>query len=198
MMTLRMVLTAGVMLAAVLARGDEDLKSGPPVGAEVPGPFKPYNVNGPQAGERSCLYCRYGTNPVVMVFAREVTPPLTKLIEKLDAAAARHADAKLGACVVFLGSRDRLEGKLKELDEKLVLKHLVLAIDTPPGPEPYAIAKQADVTVLLYTDTKVKGTHAFRKGELNDKAVETILDGLPKIHHLLCGACPESCVRSVN
>ena len=43
----------GVMLTAGVLAGD--LKSGPEVGKELPGPFHPLNVNGAKAGEKNCL-----------------------------------------------------------------------------------------------------------------------------------------------
>ena len=52
------------------APAEAALKSGPQVGQEVPGPFHPVNINGEQAGKKSCLYCANGPNPVAAVFAR--------------------------------------------------------------------------------------------------------------------------------
>ena len=42
----------GVMLAAGALAGD--LKSGPEVGKNIPGPFHPLNVTGAKAGEKFC------------------------------------------------------------------------------------------------------------------------------------------------
>ena len=42
----------GVMLAAGVLAGD--LKSGPEVGKNIPGPFHPWNVTGAKAGEKFC------------------------------------------------------------------------------------------------------------------------------------------------
>src|SRR5579871_5855386 len=82
----------GLCLVALLAAGAlvaaEPVKSGPQVGEKVPGPFRPLNVNGPRAGQPNCLYCTYGANPVVMVFAREDTPAVRTLIKYLDNATA--------------------------------------------------------------------------------------------------------------
>ena len=65
----------------------DPLKSGPQVGQEVPGPFHPLNVTGDKAGQKNCLYCQNGSNPVAMIFAREVSappmpPPPTKPYEQ--------------------------------------------------------------------------------------------------------------------
>ena len=43
------------------------------------------------------------------------------------------------------------------------------------------MAKDADVTVVLYVDRKVKANHAFKKGELKDEDIETILSEVPMI-----------------
>ena len=61
------------------------------------------------------------------------------------------------------------------------LKKFTLAIDTPTGPEPYKIAKDADVTVVLYTKSKVVANYAFKKGELTPAKVEKIVSDVSKI-----------------
>jgi len=169
-------LVAGTVLAA------EALKSGPQVGKDVPGPFHPVNINGEKAGERFCLYCVNGTNPVAMVFARDVSQPVTTLIKKIDAANEKYADKKMGSFVVFLNNdSEELTGKLKQVAEKQHLKHTILALDNQAGPKNYNVAQEADVTVVLYTDHNVKANYAFKKGELNAKAIDKIIADLPKI-----------------
>ena len=59
------LLLAALLLSPIAA----DVKSGPQVGSTLPGPFEPLNLNGPDAGDECCLFCKYGNNPVVMVFA---------------------------------------------------------------------------------------------------------------------------------
>src|SRR5437773_1895012 len=104
--------------AAFLARTEkpppEVVQSGPKVKDEVPGPFYPLNINGPSAGEKACQYCKNGSNPVVMIFARSLADPVPALIKKLDKATADHADAHLGSCVIFLSGDKELPGQLKE------------------------------------------------------------------------------------
>lgn len=114
-----------------------------------------------------------------MVFAREASNDLTSLVKKLDAAAA--ANKKLNTFVVFLNDDEKMEDRLKELAAKEKVKSVVLAIDNPAGPEGYDINKDADVTVVLYNKRKVEVNHAYRKGELNSAAIETIISELPKI-----------------
>ena len=160
---------------------DNPVKSGPQVGQDVPGPFEPLNVTGDKAGEKNCLYCANGASPVAVVFARELSPNVTKLIKKIDACTMKNKKAGMGSFVVFLSNNKSLAKDLKTMAAKESIKTTILSIDNPAGPERYKIAKDADVTVLLYTDFTVKSNHAFRKGELNEKAINQIVSNVSKI-----------------
>jgi len=155
--------------------------SGPQVGEELAGPFHPLNVNGSKAGQKNCLYCSNGNNPVAMIFAREPNAELTSLIKKLDACCAKNNSCKLGSFVVFCSDSEGLEGKLKELAKDSKLKNVVLSIDNPAGPEKYNVSKDADVTVVLYVKRTAKANFAFKKGAMTDKDVEAIMKAVPKI-----------------
>ena len=50
------------------------------------------------------------------------------------------------------------------------IKNTVFAVDNPAGPKEYQIAKEADVTVLLYKKHKVEVNHTFAKGEFTSQA----------------------------
>jgi hypothetical protein len=116
-----------------------------------------------------------------VVFAREINAPVTSLVKKVDEATVQHSSVRMGSFVVMLSDDDNLEKKLKEFADKEKLGKIALTIDTPTGPPSYHIAKDADVTVLLYRDKTVKVNKAFKKGELNDMAIEAILKDLPQI-----------------
>jgi hypothetical protein len=116
-----------------------------------------------------------------MIFAREVSDDLTSLVKKIDDATAKNKDCKMGSFVVFCTDDDGLEAKLKDLAKKEDLKKIVLTIDNPQGPQQYKIAKEADVTVVLYEKQKVKANYAFKKGELHEKDVEKIVADVSKI-----------------
>jgi hypothetical protein len=169
----------GDMPLAVVAAGSAN--SGPQVGEMVPGPFQPLNVNGPAAGKNACLYCRYGTNPVVMIFAREASPQLVSLLGRVDAATAAHGDEALGSCAIFCNNAEELPGQLAQLAKQCNLNHIVLATFAADGPPRYKIAPDADVTILLYTHGTVKANHSFKKGELTEASIETIMADLPQI-----------------
>ena len=121
-----------------------------------------------------------------MIFAREVSDPLTSLVKTIDRqladSSARHRGGnKLGVFVIFVSDDPALEKQLKEISKKEKIDRTVLTIDNPAGPTGYDIPKDADVTVVLYTKRTVKSNYAFRKGELNDEAVERIVADIPKI-----------------
>jgi hypothetical protein len=169
-----LALVAGVAVAA-------ELKSGPAVGAKVPGAFEPFNVNGPDAGYEVCLYCKYGSDPVAMVFAQKPTDGLTALIKKLEEAGAKHKDADFAACVVFTGTDAALKSDVKKLADKENFKHVTLAVVDPAKVKSYELSQEAEATVLLYKDRTIKANHAFKAGELNEKAAGGVVADLPKI-----------------
>ena len=49
----------------------------------------------------------------------------------------------------------------------------------PGGPPDYELSKDADVTVLMWKNSKVTVGHAY-KGELTDKDIETVVNDIPK------------------
>jgi hypothetical protein len=174
----------GAFAVAVLAvsgvvAGDA-LKSGVPVKGRVSA-FHPLNVTGSQAGKKNCLVWNYGTNPVVVIFARENNDNLTSLVKKIDAATKENAGKNLKSFVTYLSDDEKLEDQLKKFAEKEGIKATVLSIDNPTGPPAYKIAKEADVTVLMYRKHTVAVNHAFRKGQLDAKAIETVVGDVSKI-----------------
>jgi hypothetical protein len=116
-----------------------------------------------------------------MIFAREISDPLTSLVKKIDAETAKNSKAKMGSFIVFLSDKENLGDQLKALAKKESIKSCIFCLDNVAGPDMYNVSKDADVTVILYKKQKVAVNHAYRKGELNDKAIEQIISELPKI-----------------
>jgi hypothetical protein len=116
-----------------------------------------------------------------MIFAREVSDALTSLVKKIDEATDKHSDCRMGSFVVFCSDDEGLERKLKDLADKQKFTDIILTIDNPAGPRDYEIAKDADVTVVLYTKQKVKANYAFKKGELKAEDIDKIVADVAKI-----------------
>ena len=103
---------------------------------------------------------------------------MTSLVKKLEQASS----SKAGAFVVVLtDDSDKMEAQLKELVEKEKLKNVVLTIDSPQGPPKYKIAKDADVTVVLYVNKEAKVNFAFEKGKFTDKDADKVIDAVKEI-----------------
>jgi hypothetical protein len=173
-------LLIALALTAHVCAGDA-VQSGPQAGQRVPGAFEPLNVTGPDAGKKSCLYCRNGTNPVVMIFAREISPELIALLKRVDAATGAHGNDSMGSCAIFCSDDGGLPTQLAELAKQNNLNNIIFATYAGSGPARYKIAADADITVLAYTHCVVKANHAFKKGELTQAGIDKILADLPLI-----------------
>ena len=116
---------------------------------------------------------------MVCVFARKTSEPLASLVKKIDDKIGENG--KLKSFVVIVPKKgDEPANDLKTLAEKAGIKHGPLTIgEGPDGPPDYKIAKNADVTVLMWNRQKVKVNHAF-KGELAEKDIRSIMADIPK------------------
>ena len=125
----------------------------------------------------------YGARPVVAIFARDLTDNLTSLVKQIDDAVAKNDKKEMRAFLVLLTEdADAAEPKLKELAEKQGIKKVPLTVfEGEAGPESYKIAKDADVTVLMWKGLEVKTNHAFAKGKLDAKSVKTVVEDTKSI-----------------
>jgi hypothetical protein len=114
-----------------------------------------------------------------MIFAREISDPLTGLVKQVNAATAKHKANKLGSFVVFLNDAS-IADKLSELAKKEKVEHTILGF-MEEGPKEYKVAKDADVTVVLYVSRRVKANYVFKKGELGPEQTTKIMADLGKI-----------------
>jgi RNA polymerase sigma factor (sigma-70 family) len=157
----------------------ETVRSGPKVGDSLRGRvLTTLHLNGPDKGGRGCLIGKYGTRPVALVFARNLTAPLQRLIEKLDAACSPRADSSLRSFVVCA---EPVQSRLNDWLATSELRQLVITVGGSPVFREYAIAEQAEVTVVLYVNSKVIVNHAFTPGQLTNADIDTILKDLAKI-----------------
>jgi hypothetical protein len=117
---------------------------------------------------------------VVCVFARKTAEPLASLVKQIDAKIGENG--KLKSFVVIIPKKGEMPAEeLRKLAMDAGVKHVPLTIgESPDGPPDYEVAKDADITVLMWTEHKVKVNHAF-KGELTDKDIRAIVADIPKI-----------------
>src|SRR5438270_6805883 len=93
-------LVIGLALVAP-ALADEPCKSGPQP-SQRPGPYSSLVAVGPQRGQQHCYVCEAADRPTVIVFARSLSEPLGKLVQKVDRALPEHKTAELRGWVTFL------------------------------------------------------------------------------------------------
>jgi hypothetical protein len=179
----RQLFAAAVVAVLCGAAAAADLKSGPQAGEKVGGPFHPLNINGEDAGRKACLYCKNQDLPVAVVFARTADDPvLQKLIAALDEATVKNEKAEMGSFVVYLSVDEGLPAKLKEQADKARYQKIILSVEeSVEGPAKYKIAREADVTVLLYKDYVVEANYAFGKGKMTEADVKKIVADVSKI-----------------
>jgi hypothetical protein len=112
-----------------------------------------------------------------------LTSLVNKIEKRMDAAAGK-AKRALGLYVIFVSNSDGLDKRLRAMAEKGSLKHVCLGIGAPPND--YQIAKDADVTAVIYnvgrrTKQNVKANFALRKGELDDAKADAIVKALDEV-----------------
>ncbi|HZV07859.1 MAG TPA: hypothetical protein VE999_22430 [Gemmataceae bacterium] len=159
----------------------DPIQSGPQVGDKVPGAFAPLNITGPNAGQKFCQYCKNGSRPVAVVFAKEVTPAVVQLVKTIDRATAMNRDKGLGSYVVFCSDADGIGRQLQAMAQKEGIQNTVVTLYKAGGPEKYRLSPAADVTVLLYHHFTVKANHAFKNGDLTEAAVGAIGADIAKL-----------------
>ncbi len=120
-----------------------------------------------------------------MIFAREISDPLTSLVKTLDKQLAaiprRKGEDKLGVFVVFCTDDPNMPKRLEKLIDDEGLKHVVLCTFAPSGPVRYRIAADASHTVLVYRADIVTANFALRKDELDEDTEEFILKAVKKV-----------------
>lgn len=113
--------------------------------------------------------------------ARGTSGPLTGLVKSLDAEIAKHTSLK-SFVVILTDDPDKTAAALKALAAEHHVTHVPLTVVADSkGPPDYEIARDAEVTVMMWTRQKVEVNHAFKKGELTDAAAKRVIADLPKI-----------------
>ncbi len=167
-----MRLFAGISMVALLlathtVRADE-IKSGPQPGDRI-GAFDVVKCagaadDGVDVGNKLCYRCRYGSKPMVMVFARKSDESLASLVKQLDSAVAQNSDKQLKAFVNLVGeNRDAAEAAAKTFGEKNKFANVPIVVpeESENGPDNYGINPKAEVTVIVASGGKVTSSHAF-------------------------------------
>jgi hypothetical protein len=115
-----------------------------------------------------------------MIFAREPSDALAGLVKRIDEQCLKHKKQDLSSAAIFCAKTPGLRPALGDLAKKHALKEVILAT-LDEAPKGYQINKDAEITVILYTGAAVKANHVFRKGELDEKGIASVIKDVSKI-----------------
>jgi len=169
-----------VLSLSCLTLAKEPIASGPKEGSR-PGPYIFWISTGANRGQETCFICETANKPAVVIFARSASDELGKLAGKLDRALAEHKAADLRGWITFIGKdHDTFDRVLVDWSKKHGLKSLPIgSFEEKDGPPTYRVAREADVTVVLFVNRKVQATFGFRSTELTGEAVSRLLKAVP-------------------
>ena len=118
---------------------------------------------------------------MINIQTRKITDNLASLVKTIDGMVDNVEDKKGSetkhAFVVYLtDDADAAAGELETFAEKHQIKNVPLTVfDGEAGPPKYNIAKEAEVTIMMWADKKVKVNQAFAANELDKNAVKKVL-----------------------
>ncbi len=164
-------LSAAVLMLGTAAFAGEGLEVGSDVGA-----FHVTDVTGPEAGKALCYRCRYGNQPVVTIFTRQINDELATLVKNVDTVVGDNQGEKMAAFVVLLSDDPSAhEGELKALAKKHGITNTPLTVfDDKNGPPSYKLT-DADFTVMMWVDSELKVNETFKSGQLTPQAVTQVV-----------------------
>ena len=112
---------------------------------------------------------------------------MTSLAKKIDQRLSEvtvNTPRAPGAYIIVDSNAEGLDNLLRGMAETASLQKLSLCVGAPP--QNYEVAKDADVTVVIYNfarrgQQKVTANFALRKGELNDAVADAIVKALSQV-----------------
>nr|WP_271895141.1 hypothetical protein [Rubripirellula sp.] len=125
-------------------------------------------------GEQLCYRCRYGSSPMVMVFARRTGGRVTELVKRIDKAVFSNRKRRLKGLVTIMGDNS---SAVKEAAGKVAaaasVEHVpvVVAKEVQTGPLNYKLQADADVTIVVAKDSQVVKTHMFTSEKVDIAAI---------------------------
>lgn len=157
------------------------LTVGDPIGAfrvvKVAGAIE----DGLDPGDELCYRCRYGSRPMVLVFAQENSEALVNLTEQLNQALLKHREEKMHGLLTFFGDespalQDRAETFAKAIGESLI--PIVIAKDARTGPTEYRLSRNDEVIVIVAIDSQVFANLSGSANKIDSDAVTEAIESM--------------------
>ena len=141
--------------------------------------------DGVEPGEDLCYRCRYGSRPMVMVFARETGGNVPELLDRIDDAVVANEDARLKGLMTLIGEdAAKLKEDAGEIARKVEVKKVpvVIAKDTRTGPLNYRVPTDVAVTIVIAQDSQVVNTYLYAADKID---VSTVMSEVQQMLNLL-------------
>lgn len=148
--------------------------------------FHVQDVTGPRKGKTLCYACAFGKHAVVNIQTRKVTDELINLLTQLDGMVANagkiKGDSKHAFLVYLTEDPDVASEELVLIDKKHKIKNIPLTIyDELTGPKPYKLSDDAEITIMMWKDTKVTANHAYASAKLGKQESANIIESAKKL-----------------
>lgn len=156
------------------ARKSTSLRQGDSVGVFYVTKVAGAENDGVRPGEQLCYRCRYGSSPMVMVFARRTGGRVTELVKRIDKAVFSNRKRRLKGLVTMMGDNSSaVKAAAGKVAAAAKVEHVpvVVAKEVQTGPLNYRLPADAEVTVVVAKDSQVVKTHTFTSEKVDIAAV---------------------------
>jgi len=127
-----------------------------------------------EPGETLCYRCRYGSRPMVLVFARETGGRVPELLEAIDKTVGANEDSRLKGLLTLMGKNaSDLKEDASKIAEATNVKFVPIAVaeEAKTGPMNYKLSDDAEVTIILAIDSQVVATHTSDAAKIDVKSI---------------------------
>ncbi len=162
------------------AWAQSSLKSGMQPGDKVAA-FRVNDVTGPRKDARPlCYACAFGKHAVINIQTRRISPELMTLVKELDPlvspASRIKGESKHGFVVLLTEEIGQAEKELTSAAAKFKIKNMPFTIfDDLAGPKSYQVAKDAEVTLMMWDKNVVKKNFAFASATLKPADIKEVV-----------------------
>lgn len=130
--------------------------------------------DGVQPGSDLCYRCRYGSSPMVMIFARRSGKRLVDLVRRLDTALESNQQHKLRGLLTFVGDDGpTMKDQAAQLVDQCQVERvpITIAVESAGMPSGYPLPTAAEVTVVIARDSQVVASESSSASSIDIESV---------------------------